>query len=370
MTAAALPGLRIRLWDEKVAPAIRAMNDRLESAGSSWKFYDEVDRAWIAPDPSSPISREFYVAQKGKDVHGGFVIKRQTFLLSGAEVVAANIQGPVSESIVRPDLKGLGGVMTSAAHEMEPYIFAWGFTPEKAKMLTRMAWPQTRVPMLLKTSKLGRILRRGRLAPKKVAPLAALASLTGLPQLAASIARPSRVRPGRAYAAPQEEFGPWADTIWDRAKLMYGFIATRDAKSLNRLMPAAGEPFVTPLKILRDNGDVIGWAAVRDRQLDDDPMFGNLRCGSIVDALAIPGCEALVANAATRWLEDKGVDLVGAVFSHPTWQVAFDVSGYWSIKDRRTVAASPALANAVGGLDKLLSGAHLTLIDGDGPRVF
>lgn len=366
-----LSGFTVRRTSPTLVPAIQAMNARMEGGGSGWKFYAKSDLEWLG-GCGAGISRELYVAERGGEVCGGFVLKRQPFLLDGEPVAVGNVQGPVSESLVRPELRGLGGYMMGQAVQMEPLTIGWGSSDQKAKMLARMGWQSTRVPILLRLVKPGRVFRKGRML--KSPPLAALvrlAALLGVPQVAFAYRQSAHpdLSPPSAQAVVVPHFGAWADPIWEAAKGRYGLIAERGAKALNRVMPAGEWPDVTVLRIDVD-GSPIGWAAVRDRQLDGDPTFGSLRVGSIVDALARPGQESIVAWTATKWLAKQGVDAIGAVFTHKDWREAFKRAGYLTLRNRRHVAASPALTERTGDLSPLLDRAHLTLMDGDGPRLF
>ena len=91
-------------------------------------------------------------------------------------------------------------------------------------------------------------------------------------------------------------FGTWADEIWEAAKSDYSLIAVRDATILNILYPAS-DPRWIRLKVTFE-GNVVGWAVLLNVPMQDHNYFGNMRVGSLVDCLALPGMEEKVIVAA------------------------------------------------------------------------
>ena len=119
---------------------------------------------------------------------------------------------------------------------------------------------------------------------------------------------------------------------------------------------------------MRRGGHDVGWAAVIDNQHRDNPRFGDLRLGTVIDAFARPEDAADVVAVATRFLAERGVDLMVSNQSHPRWIDGFARSGFWVLRDRRLLVISPALADALAPLDETREGLHLTNLDGHGPR--
>jgi len=95
--------------------------------------------------------------------------------------------------------------------------------------------------------------------------------------------------------------------------------------------------------------------------------FGDLRVGSIVDCLADPADAGEVVSAATRFLTQRGVDIVVSNQAHPGWARGFAQNGYAVLADKRLFAASPALQQALTPFDQVSQGLHLTNMDGHGP---
>ena len=368
--------LKIHPYTKDKVAAVCALNERIRKGGSDWGFYDSDVPDWLPPAPGASAWRDLYVLEDDESglVRGGFIMKHEKFLFDGREQYLAHTQGPVAESVVDPSLKGLGYMMVKDALARQPLQTGWGATRRKG-------WPSEFRPVLIHIVRKARFLRgNGVLRKRRAVRLALdLAAMTGLGSLglkalqgasAAQARLARRVRPARDYVATDEtSFGPWADEVWDRAKSHYRLIAFRDSATLNRAMPADGWPNATPLKV-ESEGEVVGWAALRDRRFAGDPKFGGLRVGSVVDALAVPGHEATVAMAARRRLAERGVDMIGAVFSHSRWIEAFRASGFVAIPNMRDVGFTQELADLGGGVGPLLEGTHFSLMDADGPRLF
>ncbi|MDP3491528.1 MAG: AMP-binding protein [Hyphomonadaceae bacterium] len=368
--------LTIRPTEAALLPAVRRFNARMEAGGSPWKFYDTATPDWLGANEGARASRSYHLAvDDDGEVRGGFVLKEQDFVLNGADVVVANTQGPVSEGVVDPDFGSLGAILLAQALARQPLQFGWGSSARKAEVLTQAGWPLRQVPILLQIVDARAFLRRSPLV-RRNRPMSLVANLlaaTGVGTLGNAILRrlmAASVPPGPAFAAYEEEkFGDWADDIWALARGAYGLAAIRDARALNELMPAGRWPDAIPLRV-EVAGVTVGWAALRDHQLASDQTFGDLRVGSVIDMLAAPGQEQAVAAAAFNRLKARGVDVVGTVVSHDRWIKAFKGAGFVALPGRRNISLSPALAVAAGGFDASARRAHLTLIDGDGPRLF
>jgi len=107
----------------------------------------------------------------------------------------------------------------------------------------------------------------------------------------------------------------------------------------------------------------IGWAVALDTAMRDDKYFGDLRVGSIVDALARPEDARAVIGAAARALTGRGVDLIVSNQCHQAWQDALRRSGFLEGPSNFIFAASKKLAELTGRYEEI----HINRGDGDGP---
>ncbi|MBS0333322.1 MAG: hypothetical protein JSS35_11180 [Proteobacteria bacterium] len=355
---------------------VRALNRRLEAGGSTWKFFEGAIPRWLPRGTVETAFREYFVARDEAGVHGAYCLKHQSFLKDGAPLELASVQGPVSEGIIERRYGLLALQMVRDMLAREPNLFIWGGSDVLAALLDRLGWHRFDAPILIRVTRAGRFLRGARFlqtSPRRTALLRAVAS-TGLAPLvfgfvhAALGLRHGGAPTGGAKAVEEPRFGAWADDIWAAARQAYGLIAVRDSETMNALLPVAGWPEATILRIARRDR-TIGWAAVRDTQFQDDGRFGDLRVGSIIDSLAIPGEERAVVQAATAALKGRGVDAIMTHYINDAWIAAFQACGYAKDDNRRICLVSPPLLAELG--ENVSAGRfHLTLLDGDGPHGF
>ena len=243
------------------------------------------------------------------------------------------------------------------------------------QMLRSLKWQIHPTPFCLRVVKPFRFLRKNtylRGTPGRRLALDALA-ITGIGWLGIKLMHAALslrgLGSGKAEAEHVEDFGPWADEVWERCKGHYSVIGLRDATTMNALLPRDGWPQCMRLRVRRGGFD-IGWIVVMDNRLEGDARFGDLRVGSVIDCLAAPEDAAAVVGAANRFLIERGVDMIASNQSHPKWADAFAANGYVVLPGRRYFAASPELQKALAPFEQTQKGLHLTNLDGHGPHGF
>ncbi len=369
---------RIMPYERAHEASVAAMNARLKEGGTHWGFYHRAVPSWLAHDrEGQPVSRLFFVAVgEDQEVHGGFCFKEQLFLIKGEPMRLGTWQGPVSEGLVDRRFRKVGMQCLSAIRDRNPLLFAWGGSPQINAVLSALGWAHFGTPLVMKMIRPARVVR---VAPflrtnKRVAKLAPLAAASGAATLGvralqfATAVRAGRPRPARGTIVAS--FGDWSDRIWEAAKGSYGVIAARDAESLTLLMGRPGWPDARILRVDGDSGP-IGWAALRVNQMQGDARFGDLKLGSIIDALSLPGQEGVVTATAARALEQEGVDLIAGNLTHRVWRKAFAAAGFLLFANRRDYylpAPTQALFEERG--IHPVDDFHLMPIDGDGPMGF
>ena len=142
-------------------------------------------------------------------------------------------------------------------------------------------------------------------------------------------------------------------------------IARRDCETLNIVYPSSSAKFLC-YKVTR-NRAVVGWAVLLDTQMVDNKYFGNLRVGSIVDCLASPENASSVVRAATKVLEERGVDLVVSNQSHAAWCLGLRDAGFLQGPSNYPFFASRELTKLLNPLQTNMAHCHFTRGDGDGP---
>ncbi len=352
-------------------------NARMEASGSDWRFYEHAKPKWLPAGVSPRVRRDYYVAIDDDDlVRAGYCLKPEEFALRGEPIEFASIQGPVSEGLVD---RAYGMLAFQLIRDMEarsPRLFVWGTSDRMMQLLNRLKWKTFPMPFLVRVVKAGRVLRNFRYGadkPKARGILNLLAS-TGLGAIGFTIlqagirflSRPIPFPIPSVEVVEEDQFGDWADEVWEGARVRYQLLAWRDAESMNARLPRNAWPNATILRILR-NAKTVGWAAIRDTQFKDDARFGDLRVGLVVDALALPGWEVSTVAAATGILERRGVDAIVSYFTHPIWLKAFKISGFIMTPRNRPFQISPTMVEAIGDEAIITEGLHLTPLDGDGP---
>jgi hypothetical protein len=194
-----------------------------------------------------------------------------------------------------------------------------------------------------------------------------LAAFSGAGWLAVAAWNGLRRRSPRLTEAQVEvvpAFGPWADDVWASIEQKEGLAAVRDRAVLDALYPRGGRCVV--LEVSR-GGVPIGWAVCLATQMKSNDYFGDMRVGTIVDCLARPGAEGLVAAAADRELERREVDLVVSNQAARVWGIALERLGYREGPSNFALTCSRKLVESMGPLEQVLEQSHINRGDGDGP---
>lgn len=356
--------------------AVSDFNSRMSGGGSPWGFYTTAEPDWIAPRPGQEVWREYHVAIDGDGaVHGAFALKPQAWLVRGETRIVADWQGPFSEGSVDPKFNTLGLRMIRDMQKKQPHIYSWGHGGNEqpmVDMLLKMGWQMHYTPFLLLVCRPFRFLRLN--AVLRSSPLRRLvldvAAWTGAGFVALRLLHAVlRLRAHRRFtstATVVPDFGAWADDLWERNKSRYAALAKRDAASMNALVPDTGWLRGIRLKV-EAAGRTVGWAVVLDTRMQADSRYGDLRVGSIVDCFADPQDAGEVVAAATRFLRQRGVDIVISNQAHPAWVQGFAYNGYVVLPDKRMFAPSPALRALLEPFEETARGLHLTNMDGHGP---
>jgi hypothetical protein len=354
--------------------AVAAFNERARLNNAPFLLNKTPVAGWLPKrDDGRTLYREFFLALDAGEVRGGFTLRRQNFWLNGEILPMANYQGPLSEGLWERRYMMAGVQMLRAALRDQPLLYALGMGGRGQplpKLLASAGWAIAEVPFRFKVLRAAKFLRNIRPVRRTAARAAALdiAALTGAGPLAVHALQwwhTSHKLSADAKCDRAPDFGAWADEVWSAARGKYSFTAIRDRDSQNILFGDGNEKNII-LHCTRDGRD-IGWAVVRSTPMRDDKYFGNLRLGSIVDCLAVPGDEATVVALAARHLARLGSDVVVTNQSHARWLAALGANGWFSGPSNFLFAASPQLAERLGPLEKSLATIHFNRADGDGP---
>jgi hypothetical protein len=314
----------------------------------------------------------FVVVDDGGAVRGGYILKHQAFMVAGQRRSVANYAFPLSEGVVDRRHGMVGVTMILDAQKRNPLLYGLGMGGlghASVRVMRGVGWSACMVPFFFRVLHPARFLRN--IAPLRRSRarrlLLDLAAFSGAGWLAVAASNALRRRSPRLTDVEVEAvptFGPWADDVWASVERNEGLAAVRDRAVLDALYPRGCRCIV--LKVSR-GGLPIGWAVCLATQMKRNDYFCDLRVGTIVDCLALPGTEALVAAAADRELARRGVDLVLSNQAAREWGAALTRLGYLEGPSNFALACSRKLVESLGPLEQVLARSHVNRGDGDGP---
>jgi hypothetical protein len=363
--------IAIHPYTPELVPAVKALNARLGAGGvaSEFHFPESSVPEWLPKVDGRRIFQEYFVAVDGDAARGGFIVKHQDFWINNEVRPIAFYRLPLSEGIVNRAYTSVAVVMLRSALARRPVMFALGMGGMHnplPQMLKALGWSLREVPFFFRVNHAAKFLRN--IAPLRQdfrrRFLATVAASSGAGTFAIKCAQRLRSRiVSGVVSEAVNEFGGWADELWQGHAAQYFFSAVRDAVTLNVLYPE--EKYIR-LKISRGS-QVLGWAVALDTQMHGNKYFGDLRLGSIADCFAAPADTTAVIQGATRFLEDRGVDLIISNQAHQAWTDALKTTGYFSGPSNFIFAGSKSLAQLLAPLEVNFGRMHLNRGDGDGP---
>lgn len=327
-----------------------------------WKVALAAFNSRIAPTgfefPTEFAGEATLAVEDGREVRGAYILRRQSFLLGGEQAAVAHYRLPLSEGTINRSYAMLGVQLLRHALQRQPMLYALGMggmDRPLPTMLRAAGWSLQLVPFYFKVVHAQAFLRHIRPLRKTASRRLALDALafSGAGWAALRLLQPRASAAGTAKATSL--FGGEEDRLWEACREGYPALAWRDSATLNGWY---GEERFHRLRVGKS-----GWVVVLDTQMKDDSYFGDLRLGTIVDGLALPGRTGEVVREATAFLEQRGVDLIVSNQSHRSWVEALEAARFRPGPSNFAFAASKALAARIGDW-KLL---HMNRGDGDGP---
>lgn len=369
-------GIVITPYAEEHVAAVKAFNARLRSGGAELLFPESPVPAWLPKLDGREIYDEYYVAVENGAVHGGYILKYQPFYVGGRLMPLVQYRLPLSEGFIDKQFAPVGVQMYLDAIRKAPNLYTvglGGYDDPFAQLLMKAGWSTSSVPFYFRVLHPARFLRNIvylRTSASRRFILNAMAA-SGLGAIAIHAYQALKTRKAirdRSHAEFTEEpsFGPWADEIWNKSHADYSLVALRDATILNILYPA-DEPRWHRLKVSFE-GRVVGWAVVLCVPMEDHNYFGNMRVGSLIDCMALPGSESKVTNVAMQFLKRQGADIVVTNLSHQAWRPALEAAGFYQGPSNFIFAASKKVAALLEPFDQCKEGVHMTRGDGAGPQ--
>jgi hypothetical protein len=366
--------IRIVPYENVHVPQVHAFNLRLGAVDTEFRFPEYADSVEGARTAGRVIYHEHFVAiEANGTVRGGYILKHQPYRSRGKDGMIVNFSLPLSEGSVNP-AHGMVGIhlLVDCMHR-QPRAYSLGMggmARPLPRLLSRAGWRVELIPFFFRVIHPQRFLKEIAFLRHNPRVRIALDVLhwtgTGYASLkpwawAGTTACELRIRASRTRHRVVTCFGSWADVIWEAASPSYDFIGGRDRRALEILYPADDPRYV---RIVVDRGgQPLGWVVVMATQMSGHRQFGDMKVGSLVDGLALPGHERLVVDHAVRTLEKCGVDLMVSNHSHAAWKRALRLAGFARGPSNFAFACSKALAMDI----KSLESCHINRGDGDGP---
>ena len=364
----------IERYDPGFVPAIDAFNRRLDAGAIPAGFrFPATYSCGEAAHAAGGSWEEGFVATEAGTVRGCFFLRHQDFIVRGVARRIAQYRLPISEGIINRRYVGLGARLISHAVLVQPLLFALGMgglDNPLPRLLRALGWRLREVPFFFRachSSAVAKTLFAKRAAAQPLLGIPG-ADLLGRLALRTLQARPRRSRlPPGITAKIVSAFDEDASDLWDRCAQPenYSLIGVRRRAELEVMYPPDDLRFIR-LGVYT-SGEMLGWAVLLDTAMTDHLHFGDLRVGTIVDGLALPEHAAVVAAAAARHLEDRGVDLIVSNQAHAAWRQAMRVTGLLPGPSNYILACSPALARLLEPTGDTETLVHMTRGDGDGP---
>ena len=362
-------GITVEPYTESLSSAVRAFNQRISDV-SHYQLRERVESSWLKPDEPILPREENFVAIDGDEVRGGYILKREAFLVRGLPLVVGSWYGQLSE-VLRERKYGLVGVeLARSAAAQSPLLMDTSLDENLLRLVKALRWKTSPVPLLFKVHRPARFVRRfhsirSRPGMSTVLDVAAFSGAAWVAGKAATAYAGRRALAGSdCQAEVIEQFGARADEIWQSSKDAYEMVGVRDSKTLNRVHPSHGPAF-TRLLVSRD-GRPVGWCVLLEKQHQDHPRYGDLNVGIVVDAMARPEHAQHVLAAADDYLRNQGVDVTVTNHSHEDWLSAAARQGFWRSNVSMSYGVSPELAELLDPFDELAQRVHLTRADGEG----
>lgn len=366
--------IEIKEYTPDLIPYVREFNLRLKARGVDIAFPETNVLAWLPKVGDRKIFREPFLAIENENiVRGAYILKNQEFYVKGNLCKLGNLQLPLSEGIIDKKYNMLGMQLLIDAQKREPRLFALGigsYEDPLTQILKALGWNLYSIPFYFKINHPFRFLKEIRFLRKSpfhqaVLNISAYSGLGWLGIKSVNLLKTSKTSFERVWYEETNTFSDWCDELWHRSKDHYSLIAVRDAYVLQILYPENNLRFIR-LKIW-EGSNVIGWAVVLDTPMANHKHFGAMRLGSIIDCLSLPSDAAKVVCSATKFLENRGVDLIVSNQSHVSWCTAMEKAGYLRGPSNYIFATARKLSELLSPFEKTKKYLHINRGDGDGP---
>lgn len=367
------PGLKIIPYTYDWIGAVHQFNDRLVAGGLDCELrFPEEPKQQFSVAPGGTLHQEQHLVVEGAAVRGAYLLTHERWIVSGQTRHVCHFRLPVSEGLINRRYKGIGSVMLEHALQKNTLLYSLGMgslNRPLPRMLNARNWSLETTGFYFRCLRPDRVLRDPiclRKHPKLNFALDT-AEWGGVVSLLISGTQQLRTRrPPKSFkVAMVPEFGGDVNIVQEQARYFYALLPCRDSEILNLRYPVGDSRFLR--LIVSSSSGPCGWAVVLATSMHGHKQFGDLRVGTIVDCLAVPGEEDYVIHVASEVLEEQKVDLIVSNQTHRNWRRALDHAGFFPGISNYIFAASPQLSSLVRPLANNFAASHLTRGNGAGP---
>ena len=364
--------LKFGLASPEDAPKVEAFNRRLAAAGET-EHYLSLEKPFrtMAHLEKSPITVERLFCYEGDEIRGGVIIKRMTFRINGNSEEVATYVYPLSEGIINPTFKPVWPSMRAEMDRRYPLLYT--SSGERAKRIVKLF--SLPIPFHFAIFRAFPFLRNFSYLRKRkwLQILLDLAAYSGVGTIGLAIfeqvQRFRRLHPHMEGLTVErfDDWGNWADEIWEKTRDSYALIGDRSMAALQSLYPAENEHLNKLLFKTAGTKQPIGWVVLTCSKLSDPNYFGDMVLAALVDALAAPVDARSVVSGALLWAKQARADLFVVNHTDMRWNEAFKQSGMIPWKTNFHLFLSPKLKERFDRLEEFAGHFFFARGDGHGP---
>lgn len=362
--------ISIQPLTEDWIPQVRAFNRRMVDGGLDPRLaFPEPDALQYPPGDGATIWQEPFIATEDGAVRGAYYFTHERYAIRSEARWIANYRHPISEVVINKAYRGLSSRLLLNARQRQPFLYSIGFGGEKNPNLRRFraeGWQDTRIPFWFRVVRPAAFLRNIEVlrTTRVRRVLMDFAASSGIGWVGIKTIQAAATR-GRlaGYSYRQvPEFGSWADELWEVNRTLHMLAAVRDRATLNLRY---SHPRFVRLDVSK-GGRTVGWAVLLEKRMERNPYFGDMRVGTVVDCLAVPGHEPAVVRGACLELAAAGADCIVSNQSAASWCGAFRRAGFLSGPSNYIFAISAELAEELKPLADNICKFHINRGDGAG----
>ncbi|MBU0983314.1 MAG: hypothetical protein KKA42_05560 [candidate division Zixibacteria bacterium] len=365
--------MEIRKHSPAHAAGIAAFSLQPAAHGAAQLIDASSGSNWPPGESDGTLYQESFLAIEDTDsVQGGYTLRCRPFVLNGEPTIIGQLCRVGWTD--RDDRPGALDNIIADAVNRRPLLFALGAGgPDQPlhRCLADHGWEVVRVPFYFRIVKARQFLRNVTYLRTNILKRIGLdlVAFSGLGSLALryvhSDLKAANTRAGQMTVEVVDRFDSWADDLWHEAAPSFDLAGVRDLRTLPVLYPDHDQRFVRLL--FSSEYRPVGWAVCVGTQLKEHSQFGNMRIGSIVDAVVKPPHVSAALAAAAKFLAKLDIDLVISSQTHQDYCIALEQNALRSGPSNLTLAISPELVKALDPFDIKVALSLFSRGDGDDP---